>query len=114
MNALWRAWDHFEEGFIALLLAAMTLVTFIYVILNNLYSVFYSLADQWPAASEMLFSVGDSLMGMAQAMTWSISLTKALFAWLIFFGQQTAATLFRHPRLPALFGLCRPARGSQF
>lgn len=26
MNALRRAWDHFEEGFIAFLLAAMTLV----------------------------------------------------------------------------------------
>ncbi len=35
MNALRRAWDHFEEGFIAFLLAAMTLVTFVYVILNK-------------------------------------------------------------------------------
>ncbi|HAW26370.1 MAG TPA: C4-dicarboxylate ABC transporter, partial [Pseudomonas sp.] len=24
MNALWRVWDHFEEAFIAFLLAAMT------------------------------------------------------------------------------------------
>ena len=79
MNALRRAWDHFEEAFIAFLLGAMTLVTFVYVVLNNLYSAFYSLADQWPAASEWLLSLGDSLMGMAQAMTWSISLTKALF-----------------------------------
>ena len=39
MNALWRVWDHFEEGFIAFLLAAMTLVTFVYVILNNLYKL---------------------------------------------------------------------------
>jgi C4-dicarboxylate transporter DctQ subunit len=105
MNALWRAWDHFEEGFIALLLAAMTLVTFIYVILNNLYSVFYSLADQWPAASEMLFSVGDSLMGMAQAMTWSISLTKALFAWLIFFGLSYGVRTAGHIGVDALVKL---------
>ena len=41
---LWRVWDHFEEGFIAFLLAAMTLVTFVYVILNNLYTLFYDLA----------------------------------------------------------------------
>ena len=45
MNALRRAWDHFEEAFIAFLLGAMTLVTFVYVVLNNLYSAFYSLAD---------------------------------------------------------------------
>ncbi|HIQ43442.1 C4-dicarboxylate ABC transporter, partial [Ectopseudomonas khazarica] len=31
MNALRRAWEHFEEGFIAFLLAAMTLITFVYV-----------------------------------------------------------------------------------
>jgi C4-dicarboxylate transporter DctQ subunit len=86
MNALRRVWDHFEEGFIAFLLAAMTLVTFVYVILNNLYTLFYNLADRWPAASESLFAIGDSILEMAQAMTWSISLTKALFAWLIFFG----------------------------
>ena len=30
MNALRRVWDNFEEGFIAFLLAAMTLVTFVY------------------------------------------------------------------------------------
>ena len=46
MNALWRVWDHFEEGFIAFLLAAMTLVTFVYVILNNLYTLFYDLGDR--------------------------------------------------------------------
>ena len=47
MNALRRVWDHFEEAFIAFLLAAMTLVTFVYVILNNLYTLFYNLADRW-------------------------------------------------------------------
>ncbi|SNS96423.1 C4-dicarboxylate transporter, DctQ subunit, partial [Pseudomonas segetis] len=36
MGALRRVWDHFEEGFIAFLLGSMTLVTFTYVILNNL------------------------------------------------------------------------------
>ena len=46
MNALRRVWDHFEEGFIAFLLAAMTLVTFVYVILNNFYTLFYALAVQ--------------------------------------------------------------------
>ncbi|MPS41979.1 MAG: C4-dicarboxylate ABC transporter, partial [Pseudomonas sp.] len=31
MNALRRGWEHFEEGFIAFLLATMTLITFVYV-----------------------------------------------------------------------------------
>lgn len=90
MNALRRIWEHFEEAFIAFLLAAMTLVTFVYVVLNNLYTVFYSLGDQWSAASESMFAIGDTVMGMAQAMTWSTSLTKALFGWLIFSGCRTA------------------------
>lgn len=86
MNALRRVWDHFEEGFIAFLLAAMTLVTFTYVILNNLYTVFYELGDRFEGASELFYAIGDFIIGLAQAMTWSSALTKALFAWLLFFG----------------------------
>lgn len=105
MNALRRVWDHFEEGFIAFLLAAMTLVTFVYVILNNLYTLFYNLADRWEGASESLFSIGDSIMGMAQAMTWSTSLTKALFAWLIFFGLSYGVRTAGHIGVDALVKL---------
>ena len=86
MNALRRVWDHFEEAFIAFLLAAMTLVTFVYVILNNLYTVFYDLADHFEGASDFFFAIGDAILAVAQGMTWSSALTKALFAWLIFFG----------------------------
>ncbi|MBA1200671.1 TRAP transporter small permease [Pseudomonas capeferrum] len=86
MQGLRRVWEHFEEGMIAFLLAAMTLVTFIYVALNNLYSMFYTLSDRWAFSSDFFASIGDHLMGYAQEMTWSISLTKALFGWLIFFG----------------------------
>ncbi|WCD82670.1 TRAP transporter small permease [Pseudomonas sp. TUM22785] len=105
MNALRRVWDHFEEGFIAFLLAAMTLVTFVYVILNNLYTLFYNLADRWEGASESLFAIGDSIMGMAQAMTWSTSLTKALFAWLIFFGLSYGVRTAGHIGVDALVKL---------
>ncbi|PZE14118.1 C4-dicarboxylate ABC transporter [Pseudomonas sp. 57B-090624] len=105
MNTLRRVWDHFEEGFIAFLLAAMTLVTFVYVILNNLYTLFYSLADRWEGASERLFAIGDSIMGMAQAMTWSTSLTKALFAWLIFFGLSYGVRTAGHIGVDALVKL---------
>ncbi len=86
MNALRRAFDRLEEAFIVFLLSAMTLVTFVYVILNNLYTLFYSLGDRYEGASEFFYGIGDSILDLAQAMTWSNALTKALFAWLIFFG----------------------------
>lgn len=86
MNALRRIWDHFEEMFIAFLLAAMTLVTFVYVALNNLYTMFYAFAEKMPSMEDFWFAIGDAILSMAQAMTWSNALTKALFAWLIFFG----------------------------
>jgi C4-dicarboxylate transporter DctQ subunit len=105
MNALRRVWDHFEEGFIAFLLAAMTLVTFVYVILNNLYTLFYNLADRWEGASETLFAIGDAILAMAQAMTWSNSLTKALFAWLIFFGLSYGVRTAGHIGVDALVKL---------
>lgn len=105
MNALRRIWDHFEEAFIAFLLAAMTLVTFVYVILNNLYTLFYNLADRWPAASDFLFAIGDSILEAAQAMTWSNALTKALFAWLIFFGLAYGVRTAGHIGVDALVKL---------
>ncbi|WP_342650466.1 TRAP transporter small permease [Pseudomonas sp. REB1044] len=86
MQRIRYVWEHFEEGMIALLLAAMTLITFIYVAVNNLYTLFYSLSDRFSFVSEPLLDIGDHLMGYAQEMTWSIALTKALFGWLIFFG----------------------------
>ena len=86
MQSLRRAWEHFEEGMIAFLLAAMTLVTFIYVALNNLYTMFYTLSDKWTFSSNFFAYIGDHLMEYAQEMTWSVALTKALFGWLIFFG----------------------------
>ncbi|MCO7576331.1 MULTISPECIES: TRAP transporter small permease [Pseudomonas] len=105
MNALRRIWEHFEEGFIVFLLAAMTLVTFVYVVLNNLYTLFYRLAESWEGASESLFTIGDGVMAMAQAMTWSTSLTKALFGWLIFFGLSYGVRTAGHIGVDALVRL---------
>lgn len=86
MQSLRQIWEHFEEGMIAFLLAAMTLVTFVYVALNNLYTGFYTLSDKWAVSSDAFAWIGDHLMEYAQEMTWSVALTKALFGWLIFFG----------------------------
>ena len=105
MNALRRVWDHFEEGFIAFLLAAMTLVTFVYVILNNAYTLFYNLAERFPAAEDFFYGIGDFIIGLAQSMTWSTALTKALFAWLIFFGLAYGVRTAGHIGVDALVKL---------
>ena len=111
MNALRRVWDHFEEAFIAFLLAAMTLVTFVYVVLNNLYTVFYDLADKFEGASDFFFAIGDSILAVAQEMTWSSALTKALFAWLIFFGLAYGVRTAGHIGVDALVKLAsRPVQ----
>ena len=86
MHAVTRVWNHLEEVLVAILLAGMTLVTFFYVVFNNLYGVFYSLGDSMPFANDAFFSIGDGILYVAQEMTWSVALTKAMFGWLIFVG----------------------------
>ncbi|OLU31089.1 C4-dicarboxylate ABC transporter, partial [Pseudomonas sp. PA15(2017)] len=86
MNALQRLWNRLEEAAVAFLLAAMTLVTFSYVVFNNLYGVFYALGDTLPFGGDAMFAIGDGILYVAQEMTWSVALTKAMFGWLIFVG----------------------------
>ncbi len=86
MHAFFRVWNRVEEILVAFLLAGMTLVTFSYVVFNNLYGVFYSLGDSLPFANDLMFSIGDGVLYIAQEMTWSVALTKAMFGWLIFVG----------------------------
>lgn len=83
---LMQLWRGLEEGLVVLLLSAMTLLTFTYVVVTNLYDVLYDLADWIPPLEIPAFAVGDWLLELAQQMTWSLALTKAMFAWLIFFG----------------------------
>lgn len=114
MQALAHLWNRLEETFIVVLLAAMTLITFIYVMLNNLYSVFYYfgdlLANFSETLSELSFDMGDFILDMAQAMTWSNALTKALFAWLIFFGIAYGVRIGGHIGVDALVKLASPTR----
>ncbi|MBE2896262.1 TRAP transporter small permease [Pasteurellaceae bacterium HPA106] len=79
-------WGKLEEFMIATSLAAMTLVTFSYVMFNNLYTPFYDLADAFPSLENVFLPIGDFCITVAQEMTWSVALTKLLFAMLIFFG----------------------------
>lgn len=111
MNALRRLWDRFEEAFIVFLLSAMTLVTFVYVVLNNLYSFFYALGDRFEGVSDFFYAIGDFILDWAQAMTWSNALTKALFAWLIFFGLAYGVRTAGHIGVDALVKLAsRPVQ----
>lgn len=101
MNAVYHLWSKLEEGLVAFLLAAMTLVTFVYVVLNNLYTPFYDLSDwfydrEWSATSDAFLSIGDFFIGFAQEMTWSTALTKALFGWLIFIGMSYGVRIGGH------------------
>jgi len=100
-----RIWEHFEEGFIAFLLAAMTLVTFVYVMANNIYTLFFNLADRWAWSRAFFNSLGDATMTVAQDMTWSVALTKAMFGWLIFFGISYGVRTAGHLGVDALVKL---------
>ncbi|WP_300648663.1 TRAP transporter small permease [Paenalcaligenes sp.] len=110
MKMLSTLWNRFEEGFIVLLLTIMTLVTFIYVLLNNFYAVFYyfgGIFESSASVSDFFYGIGDFILDMAQAMTWSNALTKALFAWLIFFGISYGVRIGGHIGVDALVKLTR-------
>lgn len=85
-----QLWDWLEEQLLVFSLLAMTLVTFSYVLLNNVYAVFYWMAATLPdglvGSKRVLNHAGDLILSGAQQMTWSAALTKVGFAWLIFLG----------------------------
>ena len=109
MKAVRLIWDRFEEGFIVFLLALMTLVTFVYVILNNTYTLFYTVGEYFSerseGASDFFYGIGDFFLDIVQTMTWSNALTKALFAWLIFFGLAYGVRIGGHIGVDALVKL---------
>ena len=109
MNALQRLWNHLEEAAVAFLLGAMTLVTFSYVVFNNLYAVFYSLGDISPFGNDAFFAIGDSILYVAQEMTWSVALTKAMFGWLIFVGLAWGVRIGAHIGVDLLVLMFQPA-----
>ncbi|AEF22610.1 TRAP transporter small permease [Pseudomonas fulva] len=109
MNALQRLWNHLEEAAVAFLLGAMTLVTFSYVVFNNLYGVFYVLGDVLPFGSDAMFAIGDGILYVAQEMTWSVALTKAMFGWLIFVGLAWGVRIGAHIGVDLLVRMFQPA-----
>ena len=110
MYAVLRVWNRTEEMLVAFLLAGMTLVTFAYVVFNNLYGIFYSLGDSLPFASAALHSIGDGILFIAQEMTWSVALTKAMFGWLIFVGLAWGVRIGAHIGIDLLVRQFNPAK----
>lgn len=108
MSILARVWNRLEEAFIAFLLAAMTLITFVYVVLNNIYPACYQLAEWLPFLDGFFVAIGDWSLDWAQWMTWSNALTKALFGWLIFFGIAYGVRIAGHIGVDALVKLAAP------
>lgn len=109
MHAVVRVWNHAEEMLVAFLLAGMTLVTFAYVVFNNLYGVFYSLGDSLPFANEAMLGIGDNILYIAQEMTWSVALTKAMFGWLIIVGLAWGVRIGAHIGVDLLVRQFNPA-----
>ncbi|MCW2290337.1 C4-dicarboxylate transporter DctQ subunit [Pseudomonas sp. BIGb0408] len=109
MHAVARVWNQAEEVMVAFLLAGMTLVTFSYVVFNNLYGVFYALGDSLPFANDAMFSIGDGILYVAQEMTWSVALTKAMFGWLIFVGLAWGVRIGAHIGVDLLVRMFKPA-----
>lgn len=109
MSAVTRLWCRLEEALVAFLLAVMTLITFVYVVVNNVYAVFYYLADRSAFLEEPLLAMGDGLLFVSQEMTWSIALTKAVFGWLIFIGLAWGVRIGAHLGVDLLVKTFPPA-----
>lgn len=95
-------WGKLEEFMIAFSLALMTLVTFVYVMFNNLYTPFYDLADAYPSLESIFVPIATFCMTVAQEMTWSVALTKLFFAMLIFFGASYGVRTAGHIGIDAI------------
>lgn len=96
LHILLRSWNRLEEALVVFLLTAMTLVTFTYVVVTNLYDVFFDLGDAVPMLETPAFAVGDFLIVAAQQMSWSLALTLAMFGWLIFIGAAYCVRIGAH------------------
>lgn len=104
-----RLWQKTEKFLIVFILSAMTLVTFIYTMFNNLYVPFYSLGEMFmdSAAGDFFDSVGDFIMDSAAALNWANEFTAVCFAWLIFFCMSYGVRIGGHIGVDALINTFR-------
>lgn len=95
-------WQKTERVMTIAILSAMTLLTFIYTMLNNFYSFFYWLGDTFPVGEELFYNIGDMLLDGTYAMTWANAFSMACFAWLIFFCMSYGVRIGGHIGVDAL------------
>ena len=62
-------------------------------------------SERSESVSELFYTVGDFFLDIVQSMTWSNATTKALFAWLIFFGLAYGVRIGGHIGVDALVKL---------
>lgn len=100
-------WQKTEKFLIVFILSAMTLVTFIYTMLNNLYVPFYGLGGMFmdSGLGNFFDAVGDFIMDSASALNWANEFTAVCFAWLIFFCMSYGVRIGGHIGVDALVNL---------
>lgn len=102
-----RIWQSIEKFLIVFILSGMTLVTFTYTMLNNLYVPFYGLGEMFVDSSAGGFfdAIGDFIMDSAAAFNWANEFTAVCFAWLIFFCMSYGVRIGGHIGVDALVNL---------
>lgn len=102
MKSLELLWGKIEEFMIITALIFMTLITFIYVLFNNIYTPFFDLTEAYPSLENIFLPIADFSISIAQEMTWSVALTKLFFAMLIFFGASYGVRTAGHIGIDAI------------
>lgn len=102
-----RLWQKTEKFLIVFILSAMTIVTFFYTMVNNLYVPFYGLGGWFvdTAAGDFFDTIGDFIMDTAAALNWANEFTAICFAWLIFFCMSYGVRIGGHIGVDALINL---------
>ncbi|MGV8664459.1 TRAP transporter small permease, partial [Pseudomonas aeruginosa] len=80
-------------------------VTFLYVVMINAFTRFYVLGGRLPTWRAPMYSMCYAILGVAQDMSWSNALTKALFGWLSFLGLASCGRTAGHLGVDALVRL---------
>ena len=104
-----QAWQKLEKFLIVFILSAMTLVTFIYTMLNNLYVPFYNLGGRFmdTGLGDFFDAVGDFIMDTAASLNWANEFTAVCFGWLIFFCMSYGVRIGGHIGVDAIVNLCQ-------
>ena len=99
-----QTWQRIEKFLIFFILSAMTLVTFVYTMMNNIYVPFYSLGERFvdTGLGNFFDTIGDFIMDSAASFNWANEFTAICFAWLIFFCMSYGVRIGGHIGVDAL------------